>query len=303
MSGMQPIGPLLLVVSTLGRIQALDRLLSTVTRQLEEADELVVVAQGEIEAVRELLERYVPQTQATLTLSTSERGSSLGRNRGVAARRSAGTDPLIMFPNDTSWFAEGALDAIRRETATAELAAVSVLAEGEPRFMLPPPGSRLDARSVWSVIEMGLVIRLSLFEALGGFDEQIGTGSATPWQAGEGTDILLRAIEERPDLRNTMVWVNDANAWVGGVAETAGLSTDERRWKLRAYGRGVGHVYRIHPYPAWHRWGFVAAGLVIGLRRRSEYKTIDGLYAFTGRLEGVTGKTVGAKRDQRAVSR
>ena len=37
--------------------------------------------------------------------------------------------------------------------------------------------------------------RRELFERLGGFDEGIGVGSSSPWQAAEGPDLVLTALE------------------------------------------------------------------------------------------------------------
>ncbi len=295
--------PILLVVSTLGRLSSLTTLMNAVVPQLDEGDELVIVAQGEFEAVYDLVRSHETQTVGTLTFTTSERGASRGRNAGVRNRRAPATDPLVMFPNDTSWFAEGSLEAIRRTASVHDLAGVPVLVEGAPRFVLPHPGTPLDARNVWSVIEMGLVIRLSLLEAVGGFDEAIGTGADSPWQAGEGTDLILRVLKQNPTLADEMVWATHPLAYVGGVGERTGLSRSERRWKLRAYGRGVGRVYRVHPFPIWQRLGFVAAGLLIGFRRRAEYGVMDGGPAFLGRLEGLIGRTLGGRHPDAAVAR
>ncbi|WP_300590353.1 glycosyltransferase family 2 protein [Microbacterium sp.] len=295
--------PLLLVVSTLGRLPSLATLLDSVVPQLGESDELVIVAQGEFDAVHDLVRSHASRTAGTLTSTTSERGLSRGRNTGVRDRRGSAPDPLVMFPNDTSWFAEGSVDAIRRTASVHDLAAVPVLVEGDPRFVLPHPGTPLDTRNVWSVIEMGLVIRLSLLQTVGGFDETIGTGADSPWQAGEGTDLILRVLNQNPAIANGIVWATDPLAYVGGVGERSGLSRAEQRWKLRAYGRGVGRVYRAHPFPMWQRLGFVAAGLLIGIRRRGEYGLTDGVPAFMGRLEGLLGRTFGRRSDARAVSR
>src|SRR3546814_1298417 len=112
---------------------------------------------------------------------------------------------------------------------------------------------------------MGILMRRSLFDAIGGFDERIGPGSATPWQVAEGTDLLLRALRERPDLATRFVWL-PPEVHVDGISTGFGLTTAERRRKLRAYGRGTGHALRIHRYPWWWRLAFTGAGLLYGVR-------------------------------------
>lgn len=294
--------PFLLVVSTLGRVDPLRSLLESVAPQLTEIDRMVIVAQDRAGEVRQVAEEAARDTRGQIQVTTSARGASLGRNAGVATGAVGLDDALVMFPNDTTWFPEGTLEAIRVRMGDAPVGAVTVQTENGPRFELPRPGTRLDTRTVWQIIEMSLVIRLRLFRSTGGFDESLGTGGPTPWQAGEVTDLLLRALTANPDLADAIRWLPSAAATVGGVEETAGLSAAERRWKLRAYGRGIGRVYARHPFPLWQRWGFVAAGLVIGLRR-DEYSLLDGVPAFCGRLEGVLGFPLGGRRSSPAVAR
>lgn len=283
--------PVLLVVSTLGRVGPLTRLLDSVVPQLAPVDRLVVVAQDHVDEVRSAI--TAAGRDDVLHVRTSARGASLGRNTGLEALVDADDDALVMFPNDTTWFPPGTVDAVRRLMGDALGGAVTVATEIGPRFVLPAAGTPLDASTVWQVIEMSLVIRLGILRRIGGFDDAIGTGAQTPWQAGEVTDLLMRALAAEPALSRAFVWMDAQDVSVGGISETAGLDAQERRWKLRAYGRGVGRVLARHPFPLWHRWGFVVAGLLVGVRRGSEYGPLDGIAAFVGRLEGVLGRTLG----------
>ena len=80
---------------------------------------------------------------------------------------------------------------------------------------------------------MGLLMRRSVFDEVGGFDPDLGTAAPTPWQAGEATDLLLRMAERRPDLASGFAWL-PSDVTVGGIADPSGLSRRERRRKLRA---------------------------------------------------------------------
>lgn len=73
---------------------------------------------------------------------------------------------------------------------------------------------------------MGLVIRRSVFTALGGFTDSIGTGASAPWQSGEVTDPLLRLIET--GSADSFVWL-PPNIAIGGISDPHGLSNGERR--------------------------------------------------------------------------
>lgn len=287
--------PISFVVTTLGRVEALDVLMQSLAPQMGPDDQLIIVAQARKLDVEALVASHRDRFSSDVLLGESARGASRGRNAGVALAGAVG-DRLLMFPNDTSWFPPGSVDAIREAVGGANAGAVTVRTASGDRFALPSPSTPLDTRSVWRVIEMGLVVRRGLFSKVGGFDERLGTGAATPWQAGEVTDLLMRLLRSDPRLEREFVWIPAERAYVGGIEETRGLTGAERRRKLRAYGRGVGRVFMMHPFPVWHRVRFVVAGLAIGILRRDEYALLDGLTAFAGRLEGLTGRILGGHR-------
>jgi hypothetical protein len=278
-----------LVVSTLGRVEPLERLLRSLSAQVRADDRVVLVAQADLDAVERLAERFRTDGFA-IDVTTSPKGAARGRNTGVAALPPG--ERLLHFPNDTTWFPEGSLDAIRSAASAAQAGALTVVDEHGPKFTLPASGTPLDRWNVWNVIEMGLVIRRSVFEELGGFDPDLGTGAPTPWQAGEATDLLLRLLERRPDLAQLFDWL-PGDVSVMGIADPSGLTPAERRRKLRAYGRGMGRLVMRHRYPWWWRLAFVFGGLAFGLRHRSMNSPADGWWVFLGRAEGLLGRTFG----------
>lgn len=281
------------MVTTLGRAAALQRLLESLDGRMSAGDRVVLVAQANEAEVRRLAEaRRSPDFEIIVT--TSGRGASLGRNTGVAAL-GGGTDHLLVFPNDTTWFPAGTIEALRAVADELDAGALTVIDDHGPKFVLPDPGTPLDRWNVWSVIEMGLLIRRSLFERLGGFDTSLGTGASTPWQAGEATDLLLRLVSDRPGTAREFRWL-PPDVQVGGVADPHGLSSTERRRKLRAYGRGLGRLVQRWRYPLWWRFAFVAGGLAFGIRHRATNDVIDGCWVFLGRAEGVLGRTLGGAR-------
>src|SRR6218665_1867407 len=280
-----------LVVSPLGRTEPLERLLRSLTDQLTGDDHVVIVAQQRLAEVTALANRF-RDAPWPITVTTSAPGAARGRNVGVAALPPG--DRLLHFPNDTTWFPPGTLAAVRAAMGNGEggVGALTIVDEHGPKFVLPPPGSSLTIWNVWQVIEMGILIRRSLFDQIGGFDPLLGTGALSPWQAGEATDLLLRLRVTRPDVAASFTWL-PAHITVGGVADPAGLSTRERRRKLRAYGRGMGRVVARHRYPFWWRAAFTVGGLAFGLRHRATNTVLDGWWVFLGRAEGALGRTLG----------
>ncbi|WP_353815385.1 glycosyltransferase family 2 protein [Agromyces sp. SYSU T00266] len=288
-----------LVVSTLGRVEPLRRLLDSLGGRLGAGDQLVIVAQRNVAQVEALVDGF-DAGAGRVVVTTSNPGAARGRNHGVSVLK--GTDPLLVFPNDTTWFPAGTVEALRALPDDTRLAAMTVVDEHGPKFELPEPGTPFDRWNAWSVIEMGLLIRRSLFDAVGGFDPDLGTGAPTPWQAGEATDLLLRIDDRAPDATGRIAWLPPSVA-VGGIADAHGLARAERRRKLRAYGRGLGLVVTRWHYPWPWRVAFVGGGLAFGVRHGGEYGVLDGWWVFLGRLEGAVGRTFGGSSALEAVRR
>lgn len=283
-----------LSVTTLGRIDALRALLSSLENQLRDGDQVILVAQGKEEEVAELATEFAERGVPVLA-TTSARGASLGRNTGVAILPPG--EFVLAFPNDNTVFPAGTLDALHDAIDDPDFIAGGFTSWDErgPKTTLPPAGTPLDRYNVWSIIEMGILLRRSVFEAVGGFDESIGPGSASPWQVAEGTDLLLRVMRARPEVVDLFSWLPHG-VHVDGISTGFGLTDADRRRKLRAYGRGTGRAFAVHAYPLWWRAAFVAAGLLYGVRNPAPMRATDGWPMFIGRLEGTIGRTLGQKR-------
>ena len=281
-----------LVVTTLGRLGPLEALLASLDGRLDEADRVVLVAQRNIDEVRALAAPYRARGVPVI-VTESARGASRGRNAGVRALPVG--DFVVNFPNDTSVFPAGSLERLRDVVSQPDFAlgGFACWDERGPKTQLAPAGTPLDRWNVWSVIEMGILIRRDLFDDVGGFDETIGPGAETPWQVAEGTDLLLRAVERHPDAGTSFIWANDIH--VDGISTAFGLTAAERRTKMRAYGRGTGRLFATHRYPLWWRAAFTAAGLFYGLRNAAPITLADGWPMFLGRLEGAIGRTFGSR--------
>jgi hypothetical protein len=274
------------IVSTLGRVEPLTKLLSSLTHQLIEGDQLVIVAQKNGKAVREMLKDF---STLPIIVTTSERGLSLGRNTGV--QNLPDGDFVLQFPNDTTWFPDGVVSRIRAAVSNSEFSfgSMTVFDAHGPRANLPSPGTSLNTVTVWKALEVGLLIRRREFEKLDGFDVSIGTGANSPWQSGEGTDLILRALAKWPSLAHRFLWLPGTIS-IGTATETYNLSTSERRQKLIAYGRGMGWVARKHHCPLEWKLKRLLGRATVGIRR-PEYELFDGLWGFIGVLEGLLGRT------------
>jgi len=182
-------------------------------------------------------------------LVQSAGGVSAGRNDAL---RVLGTSvDVVGFPNDDSLLTPETLEQVERTfraDPTVVAVACSLVEQDGPRFRLPPAGTVLDRRTVWRAIEPATFFRASAVRAAGGFREDMGSGSASPWQSGEGTDLLLRLHEQGGCL------LSRSDLVVRGRGERRDLSDDALVAKQRGYARGTGYVYRNHDYPWRLRW-------------------------------------------------
>ncbi|KUI43261.1 glycosyltransferase [Mycobacterium sp. IS-1590] len=284
-------------VTTVGRWDDLRNLLGDLAGQ-SLPPRAVAIAHHDEGAAGEL-DELVQSFAGRLVIATvvSPRGISNGRN---AAAGLLGDDiDWLYFPNDTSRIDGDFLERVaqRLTPATTVCAAKLVDREGA-RNTLPPAGSQLSRRNVWGAIEPATLFKRRDFIEVGGFDPDIGSGARTPWQAGEGTDLLLRmstldgfSIEWLPDIV------------VRAQTEFSHLTPHERRRKIRNYGRGTGYIYRRWKYPAWQRFRHVFGALLAPLRKRGKYHWQDGLALAIGRAEGVVGRVPRRTGDTRAIVR
>lgn len=284
-------------VTTVGRWDDLRNLLDDLSRQ-SRPPHAVGIAHHDADDAN-ALDELVRSFADTLTISTaiSPRGISNGRNAAAAL---FGDDvDWLWFPNDTSRVDPDFLERVSRHlTPDRTVCALNLVDREGIRNSLPAPGSPLTRRNVWGAIEPATMFRRADFVRVDGFDPAIGSGAATPWQAGEGTDLLLRlsALDGF-----SIDWVPDIA--VRAQTEFAHLTPAERARKIRSYGRGVGFVYRRWNYPHWQRWRYVLGGVLAPLRKPGKFRPRDGLALGIGRTEGVLGRVMPGATDNRAILR
>ncbi len=119
-----------------------------------------------------------------------------------------------------------------------------------------------------------------MIEQVGGFDEQLGLGSDTPWSSGEEIDYLVRALHggARIEYDPTLVVVHPVKA----------PSPDELVALGRRDGGSLGYVLAANRYPAATVLRLLArpllasaacAVLLDGTRARFQLATLSGRVA------------------------
>lgn len=278
-----------LVVTTLGRTDEVAALLRSLAAQSFTGFEVIVVDQNDDHRLQSVATQPWPFPLHRIH-TPGERGASRGRNHGWRASRGS----IVLFPDDDCWYAA---DFLETSLATMERHGCEVLAgratnaAGKSIMGRFATSARPVTRAnVWTTaIEWMVFFRRSVLDRVDGFDEDIGVGASTPWQAGEIQDIIIRAIEA-----GFSCWYDPSV--VGFHKETVIGTPDARvKRKARVYGRGIGFVLRLHRYPAptvlmWTTRPLVG-GVLAALRGRWGMIPYQGQVSL-GRIEGVMGRTL-----------
>jgi glycosyltransferase involved in cell wall biosynthesis len=277
------------IVSTLGRHQELAGLLRSLRGQSSQDFELILVDQNPQPGLAALVEDEPLSPFPTRYLHTpDEKGLSRGRNRGLAVA----SGEFVVFPDDDCWYPANFIELGIRKLRDGPWDALTGRPTGEDG---KPIHGRFEARAqqitrsnVWTTqIEWIAFWRRDLLVRLGGFDELIGLGAASPWQSAEGQDLMLRAL-----AAGARCWYDpDLNAHDKGFdrrqADAAFVA------KARAYGRGLGHVMRKHRVgyrtSLYYLSRSVGGSIIAAISRELPLARFHAATAV-GRLEGILGK-------------
>ncbi|MCD2176247.1 glycosyltransferase family 2 protein [Rhizobium sp. C1] len=231
-----------MVASTLGRDQEMRLLLDTLSAQNDDGFELIVVDQNQDDRLVPILAAYEGRFPIRHVRSL-EKGLDRGRNLG--ARHAAGD--WLLFPDDDSWYPPEFLKTLRRLIATepADIYSGRSLNRDGKEIMVSfvAEDAEISRRNIWHVlIEWVIVFRTETFRKAGGFDEDLGAGSGTPWNSGEGQDLVLRCLSQGAKglFRRALYGFHPE--------EQPNTNPDAHISKMHGYSRGKGFVMRRHGY-------------------------------------------------------
>jgi glycosyltransferase involved in cell wall biosynthesis len=271
-----------LVVATLGRTVQLDRLFESLARQDFTDFEVIVVDQNPDDRLEYLFKRGFPFPLSRIH-TPNARGLSRARNAGWKVARGE----LVIFPDDDCWYPSWLLSRGTKLLADSQADVLTGRAADEAgrdingRYSQTP--HRIDRSNVWiSGIEWVMLFKKSALQAVEGFDEEIGVGASTPWQACEGQDILLRMLDKG-------LIGQFEPSFFGHHMEFGRLAPKAMQAKGREYGRGLGYVLRVHHYGWLSAAWWVGRPLVkFGLSiPRGDFENCKYLFNVSlGRLEG-----------------
>lgn len=280
-----------LIVATKGRPRPLEALFASLAAQSYRDFEVVVVDQNSDERVGSPDQEGWPFPVQHLR-TPGESGLSCARNNGISVARGR----IFLFPDDDCWyppqFLADALSRMRSVDADvlAGRAADETGRDINGRFA--KSFTLIDRGNVFSTgIEWVVFVKRRVVERIGGYDEAIGVGAATPWQACEGQDLMLRAVNA-----NFRCVFDPA---IFGHHAELDIRSPGMLAKGRSYARGHGYVLRRHGYSMSAGLGWVARPIVrAGLSLLRGDRALVGYYCNValGRLEGWRMRVPAAKR-------
>lgn len=260
-----------LITCTLGRKDKLLRMLHSLEQQDPRAFELILVDQNAPGFLDAELAPF--RSRFAITHLHTAKGLSLGRNAGLQRARAE----LVAFPDDDCWYrpgtvqqviglfdAQAGLDFISGRTRDANNSTSlsptldSAVRIGRDNYLLCGNSNTIFART-------------AAVRRLGGFDERLGVGAATPFQSGEESDLLLLAMAAQMQLgyfpaltvHHDQVDRSNADAWVDRAAK---------------YGAGYGAILRKHDFGVGYLCLRVLRSLVRSLLHAAQLQRTEARY-------------------------
>jgi len=276
-----------LVIATLGRTTELARLFDSLAHQDRSDFEVIVVDQNSDDRLEPLSKKSWPFPVMRIH-TPNARGLSRARNAGWPAARGE----FIIFPDDDCWYPTWLLSRGLQLISTTSVDVLSGRAADEAgndiNGKYSPVPHAVNRSNVWiSGIEWMMLFKKTVLLAVNGFDDDIGVGASTPWQACEGQDILLRVLDKGFTCRFDP-------SFFGHHRRFDEIPPKAMQAKGRAYARGLGYVLGVH------RYGYLAAAnwigrplvklLLAGVKGDLDRCVYDFNVAL-GRLEGYVGRT------------
>ena len=231
---------LALCIATVGRIAALDRLLTSLEQQTCTDFHIYLADQNAPGTLDAMLQKHADLKMSRILLPS--KGVSIARNALLSLVEDG---DIIIFPDDDCWYAPDTLaqvvEAFRRHPEAG-----AVLGYWTPSPQLPQPDNTEQVLSSTALFSQGgTCVQFFRAEAVKDlrFDPRLGPGTGLPYGCGEDTDYLLEAHKRAPVWRCPSIRVFHPSPDTHVPSDT----------KVASYAAGRMYLLKKHAFPLWFR--------------------------------------------------
>jgi len=272
-----------LVMATVDRSDEPARFLQHLNEQTYHDFELIVVDQNQDDRLVSILAPY-EGLFPIIHVRTGQRGAARARNLGLLHI----SGQIVGFPDDDCWYDPEVLQKVSqffaRYTEWAGLSGRAVDIQGKSVAMrFDRQAGMINRYNAWHRgTTFTMFFRYSTIAVYGGFDEELGVGSGTPWGSGEETDYLIKLADQE-----VRVYYDPGFH----VFHPDPLQSSPAKLLQRAgsYGQGLGKVIRKNNYPRWFMLYYLlraVGGGGVSLAKRDWLQVRCYRECFRGRLYG-----------------
>lgn len=263
-----------LLVTTRGRIQALQRLLESLRNQSFTQFIVLLGDQNTPGFLDPMLQNFTDISIQRVMLP--EVSLSKARNLLLPFVRQG----IFAITDDDCYYAPDTLQKIIFFFSTTPKCSVLI---GNPNATLRSTLHTENIYSVWrDAPSWVLFFRFEVTHLIGTFDETLGIGSPGPFQSGEETDYLIRALQQGLTvMRESSIAV---------YHEPVNYSSSTLIKKTLAYSLGRMYLLKKHNFPLWFKLANVLYPLVmlpLDAIRQGKHTARYRWAMFTGRLQGL----------------
>jgi glycosyltransferase involved in cell wall biosynthesis len=231
-----------LIVCTIHRVDTLDRLFTSLTKQTCKDFEVILVDQNTDDRLAPVIAQY--RDKVKIIHLTCAPGLSRARNVGL--KQAGGR--IVSFPDDDCWYP----DKLLRDVAVFftqrpwySILSVRPVDENNRNSVgrFARVSQMITRNNIWNTVtSISLFIQRPVIDTVGGFNERLGVGAGTALGGGEDIDYPLRAMQRGfKGFYSALVTVHHPQV-------IAAYTQDSVRRGF-TYGTGVGWLLRTYKYP------------------------------------------------------
>lgn len=273
-----------LIMSTLGRKKEVFNFIESLKTQNYPDFELIIVDQNAGNDISDFIDICAVNYALKYIHRPEMRGLSRGRNLGVTLA----DGDVLCFPDDDCLYPDNLLRkvSLRMKEISADILCGRAVDEALKSIngRYETTAQPVSQKNVFTTqIEWVTFFKRDVFDAGIRYDENIGVGASTSWQACEGQDIVIRAMERG--------FRAHFDPEIYGHHEELNIyqPDDKMQQKARGYARGMGFVMGRHGFPLAFAVKYMFrpfGGMLIYAVRLNLPRARYYYNTFAGRIEG-----------------